>query len=386
MNNINPTERLHGLDAVRAIALLLGVVLHATMSFLPGMQIWITVDSSRSPALSVLFYGLHMFRMITFFWIAGFFASLSFERLGLRKFILDRLKRIVLPLTLAWLPVIASITAIATWSATIANGGIRPPTMATPALSPSNFPLAHLWFLYLLILFYIVFLGIQQINKNNWLSRVSTPLVKFLLSWFGTVFVALPMVLVLYFNPTWYWWFGVPTPDTGLQPNITAVIIYGYAFALGCMVQQQASLLKNLEQRWVFHLVVALFSTVSSLWMVGISPVFTIAPLGTPKLLYAFLYSLAAWNWVFALLGFALRYLANFNPLRRYIADASYWIYLVHLPLVMALQTLVSGLEFSWIIKFPSIVLIAFVVLFSSYHLLVRNTWFGVILNGKRIK
>ena len=48
-----PTERLHSLDAVRAIALLLGVLLHTTMSFLPGPQAWSAGSRSRAaPAVS----------------------------------------------------------------------------------------------------------------------------------------------------------------------------------------------------------------------------------------------------------------------------------------------------------------------------------------------
>ena len=40
----SPTERLHGLDAVRAIALLLGIVVHASMSWLPGAQyFWLSL-------------------------------------------------------------------------------------------------------------------------------------------------------------------------------------------------------------------------------------------------------------------------------------------------------------------------------------------------------
>ena len=34
-SEIDRSERLHGLDALRAAALLLGVVLHATLSFFP---------------------------------------------------------------------------------------------------------------------------------------------------------------------------------------------------------------------------------------------------------------------------------------------------------------------------------------------------------------
>ena len=70
------SERVHALDAVRGYALLLGIVFHGTMSFLdaPG-QAWLVMDRSSSTTLTIAFYVLHMFRMATFFLIAGFFAS-----------------------------------------------------------------------------------------------------------------------------------------------------------------------------------------------------------------------------------------------------------------------------------------------------------------------
>ena len=51
------STRWHGLDAVRAFALLLGVVLHASMSFLPGAQyFWVAADSSQSVVAAAIFY------------------------------------------------------------------------------------------------------------------------------------------------------------------------------------------------------------------------------------------------------------------------------------------------------------------------------------------
>ena len=70
------SERLHALDAVRAFALLAGVVLHAAMSYLPGFTIWPLLDRSTSVPLALTFYVIHIFRMTAFFVIAGFFARL----------------------------------------------------------------------------------------------------------------------------------------------------------------------------------------------------------------------------------------------------------------------------------------------------------------------
>jgi uncharacterized membrane protein len=116
-------ERFHALDAVRGFALMLGIVFHSTMSFLNAPQhAWLIVDKDPSTTLSVLFYVLHMFRMATFFFIAGFFARLLFHRRGQRAFVRDRLRRIGLPLVVGWPFLFASIVGCAIWGAWVMMG------------------------------------------------------------------------------------------------------------------------------------------------------------------------------------------------------------------------------------------------------------------------
>src|SRR5436190_13515208 len=139
-------ERLHALDAVRGFALLLGIAFHATMSFLPGPhQVWPVQDTHRSAALAVAFFSLHVFRMTTFFMIAGFFAHLTFHKRGARAFIKDRLKRIGLPLLVGWPFLFAGIVGVSLWAAVIANGGALPKGVLHPPPGPPlSFPLTHL--------------------------------------------------------------------------------------------------------------------------------------------------------------------------------------------------------------------------------------------------
>ena len=83
--DIERGERLHGLDALRGAALLLGVVLHGALSFFPT-QIWIVGDDQRSVWAGGLFFVIHLFRMTTFFVSAGLFAHLMLSRLGVAGF------------------------------------------------------------------------------------------------------------------------------------------------------------------------------------------------------------------------------------------------------------------------------------------------------------
>ena len=77
---MSSTDRLHALDAVRAFALLLGVMFHAGFSFIPGMipGLWAIVDNSPSTTISVMAFASHIFRMTLFFFVAGFFARMMY--------------------------------------------------------------------------------------------------------------------------------------------------------------------------------------------------------------------------------------------------------------------------------------------------------------------
>ncbi|MDE1446361.1 acyltransferase family protein, partial [Bacillus licheniformis] len=142
---------------VRGIALLLGLAVHASMSWLPGAQyVWVTHDTSPGELAGLLFYVPHMFRMLLFFLIAGLFARIACQRLGTIGFMRDRARRIALPLASLWFPMLMSIVAVLAWNAWLVNAGQMPPAPKTPPLSPGNFPLTHLWFLYVLLLCYVV--------------------------------------------------------------------------------------------------------------------------------------------------------------------------------------------------------------------------------------
>src|ERR1700760_2108388 len=153
-------ERLHGLDAVRGYALMLGIVYHATMSYLPGPQIWPVVDTHRSLLLSGVFYVSHIFRMSTFFLIAGFFGHMVVEKRGAKAWVKDRAKRIALPLVVGWPILFGLIVAASIYGYTVTSGHM--PTAAEHAAAaakapkgpPLAFPLTHLWFLYILLWLY----------------------------------------------------------------------------------------------------------------------------------------------------------------------------------------------------------------------------------------
>lgn len=377
-------DRLHGLDAVRGLALTLGVVLHGAMAFLPGPPLWLVTDIARSTALSVTFFVIHMARMTVFFVLAGFFARVLLQRDGWRTFAIGRLKRIGLPLLLAWPFVFGAIIVVL-----VANA---PPGAARGAgggLTLSRFPLTHLWFLYVLLWCYAGLLllraAVYTVDRSGVGRTVVDRVMRRAGPW-APVLLALPVAWVLSAEPYWMMWFGVPTPDTGLLPNRPALLTYGLAFVFGFVLHRvRDDVLPRVRRAWVLWLAVAVASSVYCLSVTSLEPVLLPLPFGAEKRRFAIAYALGLWGWTFALVGIGLRFWDTASRWRRYLADASYWVYLAHLPLVLALQLLMRDWRLPWTVKFALLVSTAMVLLLLSYHWLVRDTALGALLNGRRI-
>jgi glucans biosynthesis protein C len=339
----------------------------------------------------VTFFVLHIFRMTTFFVIAGFFGRMLFHRRGLVGFAKDRGKRIALPLVAAWPVVIALIVAATIAAALIKYGGPPPfgPPRPNPNPPPLAFPLTHLWFLWVLLIFYVLGLGVRAavvaLDRDGRLRRLADRVLGGLVrTGVAPLLLALPVAFALNGYGEWRMWFGVPTPDNALIPNPAAFTGYGVAFAFGWLLQRRTDLLSVIERWWPVQLAAALAATAWLLWRGGLAPNVAFQLPGVDRLGFALVYGLAAWTWTFAFIGLAMRFLSGFSVWRRYLADASYWLYIVHLPLVILLQGVVAKYAWPAELKYLLILAVAFPLMLVSYETMVRHTWLGAILNGRR--
>jgi glucan biosynthesis protein C len=383
------SERFHALDAVRAFALILGIVLHGTLSFLPGVASigWPIVDRSPSQLLETAIYVVHVFRMSVFFVIAGFFAHLTFHSKGAAGFMRNRAMRILVPLVVGYVILTPLQVAVIFWAFMKSHGGALPTRFHGGA--SRSIPLTHLWFLYYLLIFYALTLTgraiiVGWIDSRGVIPRITDRVIRLLLNSYAAPFVlAAPFAACLYITrPIWV----IPMPEFGLTPQPSAIIEFGTAFLFGWLLHRQVDLLSALARGWALNAAFAISATAAAWTVVGAPLAFDARVPSPVRLAYALVYAIAVWTWVFAIVGFAVRYCFRPRASIRYVADSSYWMYLVHAPLVLALQTLVMYWPGSWMVKFPFILLVAFSLLLLSYRYLVRFTFVGAVLNGRRYR
>jgi glucan biosynthesis protein C len=87
---------------------------------------------------------------------------------------------------------------------------------------------------------------------------------------------------------------------------------------------------------------------------------------------------------VLGFLGLALRFGAQPSARVRELSNASYFVYLAHLPLVVGLQLLAHRFGISWWLEVPLVIVLTIALLLAVDRLAVRSTWLGAWLNGRR--
>jgi len=91
-----------------------------------------------------------------------------------------------------------------------------------------------------------------------------------------------------------------------------------------------------------------------------------------------------AWVVTLGIMGLFARYCSHLGYRAQWFSDSAYWMYLAHLPLVLAIQIAVVSLPWPPSLKFLLVMVVVTLLLLTSYRWLVRYTWIGTLLNGPR--
>jgi peptidoglycan/LPS O-acetylase OafA/YrhL len=390
--------RLDYLDATRAFALLLGVVFHASLSFSPYFMGWAVQDISTGAVVMDFFTISHSFRMELFFLLAGFFSHGLFHRQGAGPFLRSRVIRLGVPFTAGWFLLRPLVVSGWTMGAASLRGdydfwaGIRAGFESLRQLPAGLFTGSHLWFLYYLLLatglLLIARLAATAATRalagegglHRLQTRVDTATGWLTRSPWGWLLLVPPTAVALWFMRFW----NMDTPDQSLRPHLPVLAIYGGCFTLGWLFARSADAIAAFGRITVLKvllLAVGVWATLRLGAMQGDPGYehFVAAHVG-----FVFAYATMMWTLVALTLGVFRRFCSRPDPVIRYVADSSYWMYLIHLPVVVWLQVAVAEWPLHWPLKLAFVSAATIAIALLTYDLSVRSTWVGQILNGRR--
>lgn len=387
-----PTQRRYELDWLRAFVVLGLIPAHAAVIFSTTADLFIK-NNQTSMLLSVLGAFAGAWGMPLLFLVAGASAYFALNRRTGGAYLKERILRLIVPFvfaTLVIVPVQVYVIAL-----NIPNAA---QVVGLPIHNPdylSSYPAfyveylidyfyfithfstsmamifwGHLWFIPRLFAYALVTLPLFFFFKSPRGLRLIAALSDFLRHRGAIFLFALPLVIVELLVKvsqvnalTAHW----PLYDDWVQFAFYLVyFIYGYlVFAIGSMPGAIT------RHGWAaFWLGVVTFALALS-----VAKGLAINPLSY-SLGYIFglpIRSFVGWFWVIAILSMAFRRLGFTNGLLRYLNDAAFPIYVLHLPVLAIVGIYVIGLDMPWALKFVVIIVAALTLTVGLYELGVRH-------------
>lgn len=379
MNTVN--ERLHYMDNLRAIVMIAGVFFHASLAYGAFLNpIWFTADTVQSRSMEVFFNFMHVWRMPLFFVIAGFFTALLIQKRGMAAMFKNRLVRVLVPLIIFWPIVSAAIILPIGWA--LENVENKSPILqmiaymqSLPDAPPPPPPtLGHLWFLYYLMIFYVLTWVFSQLPL--------TKIKELLLGMHPVLAVCvLPLLLVPGLCLTMV---PYPAPDAFI-PQAWGILFFGAFFGYGYFLFSSSRLFDYFERAWPVLLIASVLIYVP---MVYLSPEVASFEFKNPEwsVRLPLILCIAYIATLMSVVGIvvAKKLLNGRNGFMRYMSDASYWIYIAHMPIVLVIQYWLLDQDGGVTYKFLVSSFATLAICIVSYILLVRWSPIGWLLNGKR--
>ena len=336
--------------------MVLGVFAHSSLAYAPfAGPHWPIIDTDQSQTAAVIFGLIYLFRLPAFFFLSGYFARLLLSKRSREEFTTNRLKRIVIPLLVAFIPLrLAEIAAVQLVGGNVAK-------VWDNATKPG-----HLWFLYYLSLTLAAYLLLTirpEWTNGKWMNNVDR-------AFKHATSLASPLLFGLLVIPSLAETSGIQTPIHFI-PDFWILWFYAIFFAGGVVFHRNPGLMDRLGRGLPLRLGLALTALVA----VAVFP---------GGLIHYYARGVFAWAMTFAFVGFFVRFFATANRFAGYLADASYWTYIVHPPIVFLLQGLLVTLLVGALLKFAVVAVATFAVCFMTYAALVRPTRLNSFVGGRR--
>jgi len=416
-----PIQRLHYMDSLRSVAMFLGLVLHAGVFFAYWPIDPKVPHADASMSIHYLKESIHTFRMELFFLVAGFFSAMLCRSRGLRGFLSNRIQRIVIPFGLCVLLMEPWIVAEYFLQNSFSNETFwfryfqyaLNPSYLLESPQPLGNWFWHFWFLHLLAYFAFGFSLLWRLGR--WLkirSELFYPVLRIIKGPFGIILLSFITLPVLLLSPPWA---DVP----GIGSSLDVLVYYGLFFGAGALFYVDESVFDGFKRQAIWHVVPFLMALGGFFYLVD--ELRTQAPLEVLMQDYNLFATVEAhietvgrfplwqnplngsgfsapWEWycmcllrayttwcgvVFFIVLFRT-FCQQSNALSRYASDASYFVYLIHFPVQFSMARFIVATIPSAILGFWICLVGSTLVSLFLYHFFCRNTWLGVLLNGRR--
>jgi glucan biosynthesis protein C len=366
---MNDRNKLLFIDNIRIALIILVLAHHAGQPYGPTGGFWYIENPERASILGAFFTVNRSFFMSLFFMISGYFLPQSYDRKGPKDFLIDRFRRLGVPLLLFFYAVIPVMMyayylefrgygyiPFLTYYLQIYRGkGPLPFDWSGPAWPDRN--LGHLWFVEHLLVFALCYAIWRLIRPP--LAGIDRKEARPPRHWEIIAF-SLALAAVTFFTRIWY-----PIDKWGAFLRFIQVAFADVPrdlsfFVIGVIAYRRNWFLNMPKKTGKVWLMIGLtgIAYCYALWLTG-HRYFSAGGFNISSLVYALWESFLCSGLCIGLLVFFRENLNSQGTLEKNLAGSTYSVYLFHVPVVVFLQYAIWRTDTSAIIKFVIVVLAA---------------------------
>lgn len=383
-------QRIYAFDTIRTVMVLLGIVIHAAILYNANIfrvTPFYSDPSSQWVGFNVIGDLFRVFRMPVFFSVSGFFTALLFFERGVASMISNRLHRLVYPFIVALLVLLPMhVFSLNFFALSLVKLDNRYDLAwsAVRKMGADQMNTVHLWFLYYLILYCLTAVFLAY-GFEKWSSTAAKSCSDLFARLFkartAPLLLAIPTLISLFMLDTF-----VADAVHSFAPDFGFYLHYSVFFLFGWLCYGVKAELGRFENLFTIYLFIGLALFAARWYCLHryYDPETLIETKAQLRLLLIVLFALTIWLFTFGTIGFFHKYFNKPSRISRYISDGSYWIYLIHMPIVIYFQSLLLAYDLPVFVKFSIVMLATVVVAVLSYHYLVRATFIGKFLNGRK--
>jgi glucans biosynthesis protein C len=383
--------RYHAFDALRGMAMFLVIGLHATLAYvehdIKGV-LWCVRDSPTLPIFDWFCWWSMGVSNPLYFTIAGFFAVMLYDSKGVGGFLANRARRVAVPFLIGTVTIVPLcmlawaygwlVSGRCTWRE------LRLLHFRDPAIQSERFGSGHLWFLEYLVVMLLAYAAARWLMERrgsnlDGLRRFGARLIG---SPWAPLLLAAPTTAVLWISREMVGVDAILDRHNSFLVNPIKLLHHASFFAAGVCLYGLRHELARIARPAPWFLALSIPAFVGRAWLLGRDQAATLqGPWALALVAFGAFFS---WLMVFGAIGAAFRVFKRPSPIMSYLADSSYWIYLVHMPILGLIQGdlyLVPG-HALW--KAPVVLVVTLSLGFASYQCLVRYSAIGVGLHGCR--
>jgi len=366
----NTSKRRYELDWLRILAILVVFLYHSSRFF--NLGDWHVKNFNTFVWVEVWNVFATRWMMPLFFIISG--ASLFYaigKSSGWRRFYVDKFLRLMIPV------LIAAVThsALQVYLERLTHGQFSgsffsffPEYFNGVYMAigmPGNFAFhgMHLWYLFFLFLYslicYRLFIWLKGSGRQV-LNRITT-------------LFAIPGLMYIWFSiPLLIMKVLIPQAVLNVGSGGWGFLYYIWFLISGFMIVSSDRLQQNIKkQRWISLLLGVVLSTAYLYQLFSLSRV--VFPGWISDWIYTLLSFFSAWSWLFAILGFSMRFLSFDRPLLRYANEGVLPIFILHQTVLLGFGYFIMTWEIHDALKWAIVFTSSFIVIITLYTLLVRK-------------